>query len=245
MLQDSNSPVGHLPKNIHEIVCIMRPISNPPVSQQMIWANLLFESFHLVARDIIAPATFEPQKVTTDNPLSVECALAGFLASCFSFNKNKSAVLPIKGLKGNEETIKDSSSGTFKNLNDFLDKFIHVLIAINMVQAHAKCQDLPSTSGSFTHPKGKGGVRGLMLGSTNWRKCGAVESMQIIALSNEIFKLKEKDIEEPYWPRTNKYILQIIKNFGDNWHQKLGDSNKKHLSLPKKAQVNAIISKLN
>ncbi|KAI8459562.1 hypothetical protein BY996DRAFT_4563273, partial [Phakopsora pachyrhizi] len=57
-----------------------------------------------------------------------------------------------------------------------------------------------------------GGVRGLMLGSTNWRKCGAVESMQIIALSNEIFKLKEKDIEEPYWPRTNKYILQIIKS---------------------------------
>ncbi|KAI8460680.1 hypothetical protein BY996DRAFT_6409213 [Phakopsora pachyrhizi] len=88
MLLDSNSPVGHLTKNIHDIVCIMRPISNPPVSQRMIWANLLFESFHLVARDIIAPATFEPQKVTTDNPLSVECALAEFLASCFSFNKN-------------------------------------------------------------------------------------------------------------------------------------------------------------
>ncbi|KAI8443655.1 hypothetical protein BY996DRAFT_8515687, partial [Phakopsora pachyrhizi] len=34
-----------------------------------------------VARDIIAPEIFEPQKVTTDNPLSVECALAGFLAS--------------------------------------------------------------------------------------------------------------------------------------------------------------------
>ncbi|CAH7689445.1 hypothetical protein PPACK8108_LOCUS24526 [Phakopsora pachyrhizi] len=130
--------------------------SNSPVSQRMIWANLLFESFHLFAKDIIAPATFEPQKVTTDNPLSVECALAGFLASCFSFNKNKSAVLPIKGLKGNEETIKDPPSGTFKNLNDFLDKIIHVLIAINMVQAHAKFQGLPSTSGSSTCPKGKG-----------------------------------------------------------------------------------------
>ncbi|KAI8459503.1 hypothetical protein BY996DRAFT_6410128 [Phakopsora pachyrhizi] len=96
MLLDSNIPVGHLPKNIHNIVCIMLPIYNPPVSQWIIWANLLFESLHLVARDIIAPVKFEPQKVTTDNPLSVEFALAGFLASCFSFNKNKSAVLPIE-----------------------------------------------------------------------------------------------------------------------------------------------------
>ncbi|KAI8462038.1 hypothetical protein BY996DRAFT_8445806 [Phakopsora pachyrhizi] len=92
-----------------------------------------------VARDIIAPIKFEPQKVTTDNPLSVECSLAGFLASCFSFNKNKSAVLPIEGLKVNEEHIKDPAAETFKNLDDFVDKIVHVLIAINMVQAHSKC----------------------------------------------------------------------------------------------------------
>ncbi|CAH7683142.1 expressed protein [Phakopsora pachyrhizi] len=285
MLLDFNTPVGHLPKNIHDIVYIMQPIFNPPIAQQMIWANLLFESLHLVARDIIAPVKFVPQQVTTENPLSVEYALAGFLASCFSFNKNRGAILPM-------------------------EEIVHVLIAINMVQAHAKCQDNPAGPSSSICSKRKGkassssietvssktlqlvykeiglerplycllmafcaaGVRGLMLGSNNWRKCGALESLQIITLSNEILKLKGNDFEEPYWPRTSKYILQIIKScflpadpkshkpmcpsryeiakcivldFGDTWHSKVDDSRKQHLSLPKKALVNDVISELS
>ncbi|KAI8444332.1 hypothetical protein BY996DRAFT_8122553 [Phakopsora pachyrhizi] len=274
MLLDFNTPVGHLPKNIHDIVYIMQPICNPPIAQQMIWANLLFESLHLVARDIIAPVKFAPQQVTTENPLSVEYALAGFLASCFSFNKNRGAILPMEGCKANDNTIKDPAAGTFKNLDDFVDKIVHVLIAINMVQAHAKCQDNPAGPSSSIRPKRKGkassssietvssktlqlvykeiglerplycllmafcaaGVRGLMLGSNNWRKCGALESLQIITLSNEILKLKGNDFEEPYWPRTN---------FGDTWHSKVDDSKKQHLSLPKKALVNAVISELS
>ncbi|CAH7690208.1 hypothetical protein PPACK8108_LOCUS25480 [Phakopsora pachyrhizi] len=295
MLLDFNTPVGHLPKNIHDIVYIMQPICNPPIAQQMIWANLLFESLHLVARDIIAPVKFVPQQVTTENPLSVEYALTGFLASCFSFNKNRGAILPMEGCKANDNTIKDPAAGTFKNLDGFVDKIVHVLIAINMVQAHAKCQDNPAGPSSSIRPKGKGkassssietvssktlqlvykeiaGVRGLMLGSNNWRKCGALESLQIITLSNEILKLKGNDFEEPYWPRTSKYILQIIKScflpadpkshkpmcpsryeiakcivldFGDTWHSKVDDSKKQHLSLPKKALVNAVISELS
>ncbi|KAI8453174.1 hypothetical protein BY996DRAFT_8501403 [Phakopsora pachyrhizi] len=310
MLLDFNTPVGHLPKNIHDIVYIMQPICNPPIAQQMIWANLLFESLHLVARDIIAPVKFVPQQVTTENPLSVEYALAGFLASCFSFNKNRGAILPMEGCKANDNTIKDPAAGTFKNLDDFVDKIVHVLIAINMVQAHAKCQDNPAGPSSSIRPKRKGkasssstetvssktlqlvykeiglerplycllmafceaGVRGLILGSINWRKCGALESLQIITLSNEILKLKGNDFEEPYWPRTSKYILQIIKScflpadpkshkpmcpsryeiakcivldFGDTWHSKVDDSKKQHLSLPKKALVNAVISELS
>ncbi|KAI8458358.1 hypothetical protein BY996DRAFT_6410967 [Phakopsora pachyrhizi] len=310
MLLDSNTPVGHLPKNIHDIVYIMCPICNPPIAQQMIWANLLFESLHLVARDIIAPVKFVPQQVTTENPLSVEYALAGFLASCFSFNKNRGAILPMEGCKANNNTIKDPASGTFKNLDDFVDKIVHVLIAINMVQAHAKCQDNPAGPSSSIHPKHKGkassssietvssktlqlvykeiglerplycllmafcaaGVRGLMLGSNNWRKCGALESLQIITLSIEILKLKGNDFEEPYWPRTSKYILEIIKScfipadpkshkpmcpsryeiakcivldFGDIWHSKVDDSRKQHLSLPRKALVNDVISELS
>ncbi|CAH7681267.1 hypothetical protein PPACK8108_LOCUS13852 [Phakopsora pachyrhizi] len=310
MLLDFNTPVGHLPKNIHDIVYIMQPICNPPITQQMIWANLLFESLHLVARDIIAPVKFVPQQVTTENPLSVEYALAGFLASCFSFNKNRGAILPMEGCKANDNTIKDPAAGTFKNLDDFVDKIVHVLIAIDMVQAHSKCQDNPAGPSSSIHPKRKGkassssietvssktlqlvykeiglerplycllmafcaaGVRGLMLGSNNWRKCGALESLQIITLSNEILKLKGNDFKEPYWPRTSKYILQIIKScflpadpkshkpmcpsryeiakcivldFGDTWHSKVDDSRKQHLSLPKKALVNAVISELS
>ncbi|CAH7676839.1 hypothetical protein PPACK8108_LOCUS11941 [Phakopsora pachyrhizi] len=310
MLLDFNTPVGHLPKNIHDIVYIMQPICNPPIARQMIWANLLFESLCLVARDIIAPVKFVPQQVTTENPLSVEYALAGFLASCFSFNKNRGAILPMEGCKANNNTIKDPASGTFKNLDDFMDKIVHVLIAINMVQAHAKCQDNPAGLSSSIRPKRKGkasssnietvssktlqlvykeiglerplycllmafcaaGVRGLMLGSNNWRKCGALESIQIITLSNEILKFKGNDFEEPYWPRTSKYILQIIKScflpadpkshkpmcpsryeiakcivldFGDTWHSKVNDSKKQHLSLPKKALVNAVISELS
>ncbi|CAH7675634.1 hypothetical protein PPACK8108_LOCUS10666 [Phakopsora pachyrhizi] len=310
MLLDFNTPVGHLPKNIHDIVYIMQPICNPPIAQQMIWANLLFESLHLVARDIIAPVKFLPQQVTTENPLSVEYALAGFLASCFSFNKNRGAILPMEGCKANDNTIKDPAAGTFKKLDDFVDKIVHVLIAINMVKAHAKCQDNPAGPSSSIRPKCKGkassssietvssktlqlvykeiglerplycllmafcaaGVRGLMLGSNNWRKCGALESLQIITLSNEILKLKGNDSEEPYWPRTSKYILQIIKScflpadpkshkpmcpsryeiakcivldFGDTWHSKVDDSRKQHLSLPKKALVNVVISELS
>ncbi|KAI8454440.1 hypothetical protein BY996DRAFT_7096531 [Phakopsora pachyrhizi] len=310
MLLDFNTPVGHLPKNIHDIIYIMQPICNPPIAQQMIWANLLFESLHLVARDIIAPVKFVPQQVTTENPLSVEYALAGFLASCFSFNKNRGAILPMEGCKAIDNTIKNPAAGTFKNLDDFVDKIVHVLIAINMVQRHAKCQDNPAGPSSSICPKHKGkassssietvssktlqlvykeiglerplycllmafcaaGVRGLMLGSNNWRKFGALESLQIITLSNEILKLKGNDFEEPYWPRTSKYILQIIKScflpadpkshkpmcpsryeiakcigldFGDTWHSKVDDSRKQHLSLPKKALVNAVISELS
>ncbi|CAH7673012.1 expressed protein, partial [Phakopsora pachyrhizi] len=307
MLLDFNTPVGHLPKNIHDIVYIMQPICNPAIAQQMIWANLLFELLHLVARDIIAPVKFVPQQVTTENPLYVEYALTGFLASCFSFNKNRGAILPMEGCKAIDNTIKDPAAGTFKNLDDFVDKIVHVLIAINMVQAHAKCQDNPAGPSSSIRPKREGkassssietassktlqlvykeiglerplycllmafcaaGVRGLMLGSNNWRKCGALESLQIITLSNEILKLKGSDFEEPCWPRTSKYILQIIKScflpadpkshkpmcpsryeiakcivldFGDTWHSKVDDSRKQHLSLPKKALVNAVIS---
>ncbi|CAH7683398.1 hypothetical protein PPACK8108_LOCUS16883 [Phakopsora pachyrhizi] len=295
MLLDFNTPVGHLPKNIHDIVYIMQPICNPPIAQQMIWANLLFELLHLVARDIIAPVKFVPQQVTTENPLSVEYALAGFLASCFSFNKNRGAILPMEGCKANDNTIKDPAAGTFKNLDDFVDKIVHVLIAINMVQAHAKCQDNPAGPSSSIRPKRKGkassssietvssktlqlvykeiglegplycllmafcaaGVRGLMLGSINWRKCGALESLQIITLSNEILKLKGNDFEEPYWPRTNpkshkpmcpsRYEIAkyIVLDFGDTWHSKVDDSKKQHLSLPKKALVNAVISELS
>ncbi|CAH7676769.1 expressed protein [Phakopsora pachyrhizi] len=310
MLLDFNTPVGHLPKNINDIVYIMHPICSPPIAQQMIWANLLFEPLHLVARDIIAPVKFVPQQVTTENPLSVEYALAGFLASCFSFNKNRGAILPMIGFKANDNTIKDPAAGTFKNLDDLVDKIVHVLIAINMVQAHAKCQDNPAGPSSSIRPKRKGkassssieivssktlqlvykeiglerplycllmafcaaGVRGLMLDSNNWRKCGALESLQIITLSNEILKLKGNDFKEPYWPRTSKYILQIIKScflpadpkshkpmcpsryeiakcivldFGDTWHSKVDDSRKQHLSLPKKALVNAVISELS
>ncbi|KAI8454869.1 hypothetical protein BY996DRAFT_6505544 [Phakopsora pachyrhizi] len=214
------------------------------------------------------------------------------------------------GCKANDNTIKDPASGTFKNLDDFVDKIVHVLIAINMVQAHAKCQDNPAGPSSSIHPKRKGkassssietvssktlqlvykeiglerplycllmafcaaGVRGLMLGSNNWRKCGALESLQIITLSNEILKLKGNYFEEPYWPRTSKYILEIIKScfipadpkshkpmcpsryeiakcivldFGDIWHSKVDDSRKQHLSLPRKALVNAVISELS
>ncbi|CAH7688609.1 hypothetical protein PPACK8108_LOCUS23586 [Phakopsora pachyrhizi] len=274
MLLDFSTPVGHLPKNIHDIVYVMQPICNPPIAQQMIWANLLFELLHMVARDIIAPVKFVPQQVTTENPLSVEYNLAGFLESCFSFNKNRGAILPMGGCKANDNTIKDPASGTFKNLDNFVDKIFHVLIAINMVQAHAKCQDNPAGPSSSIHPKSKGksssssietvssktlqlfykeislewplycllmafcaaGVRGLMLGSNNWRKCGALESVQIITLSNEILKLKGNDFEEPYLPRTN---------FCDTWHSKVNDSRKQHLSLPKKALVNAVISELS
>ncbi|KAI8447247.1 hypothetical protein BY996DRAFT_6421313 [Phakopsora pachyrhizi] len=165
--------------------------------------------------DDVAPVKFVPQQVTIENPLSVEYALAGFLASCFSFNKNRGAILYMEGCKANDNTIKDSASGTFKNLDDFVDKIVHVLIAINMVQAHAKCQDNPAGPSSSIHPKQKGkassssietvssktlqlvykeiglerplycllmafcaaGVRGLTLGSNNWRKCGALESL--------------------------------------------------------------------
>ncbi|KAI8447431.1 hypothetical protein BY996DRAFT_6618026 [Phakopsora pachyrhizi] len=199
----------------------------------------------------------------------------------------------MEGCKANDNTIKDPAAGTFKNLDDFVDKIVHVLIAINMVQAHAKCK---ASSSSIETVSSKtlqlvykeiglerplycllmafcaAGVRGLMLGSNNWRKCGALESLQIITLSNEILKLKGNDFEEPYWPRTSKYILQIIKScflpadpkshkpmcpsryeiakcivldFGDTWHSKVDDSKKQHLSLPKKALVNAVISELS
>ncbi|CAH7667077.1 hypothetical protein PPACK8108_LOCUS1455, partial [Phakopsora pachyrhizi] len=257
MLLDFNTPVGHLPKNIHDVVYIMQPICNSPIAQQIIWANLLFESLHLVARDIIAPVKFVLQQVTTENPLSVEYALPGFLASAHAKCQDNpagpsSSIRPkLKG-KASSSSIETVSSKTlqlvYKEIG--LERPLYCLL---MTFCAA-------------------GVRGLMLGSNNWRKCGALESLQIITLSNEILKLKGNDFEEPYWPRTSKYIIQIIKScflpadpkshkpmcpsryeitkcivldFGDTWHSKVDDSRKQHLSLPKKALVNAVISELS
>ncbi|KAI8447312.1 hypothetical protein BY996DRAFT_6421235 [Phakopsora pachyrhizi] len=133
MLVDFNTPVGHLLKNINDIVYIIQPISNIPIAQKNIGANLLFESLHLVTMDIIAPVKIVPQQVTTENSLSVECALAGFLASCFSFNKKRGTILPMKGCKENDNTNKDPASGNFKNLDDLVDKIVHILIDIKMI----------------------------------------------------------------------------------------------------------------
>ncbi|CAH7670683.1 hypothetical protein PPACK8108_LOCUS5404 [Phakopsora pachyrhizi] len=233
MLLDFNTPVGHLPKNIHDIVYIMQPICNPPIAQQMIWANLLFELLHLVARDIIAPVKFVPQQVTTENPLSVEYALAGFLASCFSFNKNRGAILPMEGCKANDNTIKDPAAGTFKNLDDFVDKIVHVLIAINMVQAHAKCQDNPAGPSSSIRPKRK----------------GKASSSSIETVSSKTLQLVYKEIgpksHKPMCPSRYEIAKCIVLDFGDTWHSKVDDSKKQHLSLPKKALVNAVISELS
>ncbi|CAH7673861.1 hypothetical protein PPACK8108_LOCUS8762, partial [Phakopsora pachyrhizi] len=257
MLLDFNTPIGHLPKNILDIVYIMQPICNPPVAQQIICENLLFESLHLVARNIIAPVKFVPQQVTTKNTLSVEYALAGFLASSHEKCQDNpigpsSSIYPKRKGKESSSSIETVSSKTlqlvYKEIG--LEGPLYCLLM-------AFCA---------------AGVRGIMLGSNNWRKCGALGSLQIITLSNEVLKLKGDDFEEPYWPRTSKYILQIIKScflpadpkshkpmcpsryemakcivldFGDTWHSKVDNSRKQHLSLPKKALVNAVISELS
>ncbi|CAH7681623.1 hypothetical protein PPACK8108_LOCUS14248 [Phakopsora pachyrhizi] len=153
-----------------------------------------------------------------------------------------------------------------------------------MSQAHAKCQDNPSGPSSSIRPKRKRKASSsstqtvssktlqLVYKEIGLEKRGALESLKIITLSNEILKLKGKEFEEPYWPRTSKYILQIIKScflradpipykpmcssqykiakcivldFGDTWHSKVDDSRKQHLSLQKKALVNAVISELS
>ncbi|CAH7668491.1 hypothetical protein PPACK8108_LOCUS3003, partial [Phakopsora pachyrhizi] len=262
MLLDFNTPVGHLPKNIHDIVYIMQPICNPPISQQMIWANLLFEFLHFVARDIIAPVKFVPQQVTTENPLSDEYALAGFLASC---------------CKANDNTIKNPAAGTFKNLDDFIDKIFHVLIAINMVQVHANCQDNPSSPSSSTCPKRKVKASSSSIETVSSKALQLVYKeigleWPLYCLLMAFCAAGGNDFEESYWPKTSKYILQSIKScfppadpkshkpmcpslyeiskrivldFGDTWHSKVDDSRKQHLSLPKKALVNAVKSELS
>ncbi|KAI8445207.1 hypothetical protein BY996DRAFT_7995660 [Phakopsora pachyrhizi] len=175
MLLDFNTPVGHLPKNIHDIVYIMQPIS---------------------------PVKFVPQQVTTENPLSVEYALAGFLASCFSFNKNRGAILPMEGF--------------------------HVLIAINMVQAHAKCQDNPAGPSSSIRPKRK----------------GKASSSSIETVSSKTLQLvyKEIGLERPLYCLLMAFCAAGVRGLmlgSNNWR------NKQHLSLPKKALVNAVISELS
>ncbi|KAI8450592.1 hypothetical protein BY996DRAFT_6490397 [Phakopsora pachyrhizi] len=305
--QPTNSNVSGDPNNINSTLMVGRPDSN----------CTFFDSDSAINPAVTNSANTLIPKV----PLCFECYSGKHLSFKniileYNFGYYGTSIsqwlkhLDDVGCKANDNTIKDPAAGTFKNLDDFVDKIVHVLIAINMVQAHAKCQDNPAGPSSSIRPKRKGkassssietvssktlqlvyreiglerplycllmafcaaGVRGLMLGSNNWRKCGALESLQIITLSNEILKLKGNDFEEPYWPRASKYILQIIKScflpadpkshkpmcpsryeiakcivldFGDTWHSKVDDSKKQHLSLPKKALVNAVISELS
>ncbi|CAH7680104.1 hypothetical protein PPACK8108_LOCUS13321, partial [Phakopsora pachyrhizi] len=206
VLYNSQTSIGHLPKHVQEIVQILQPLSNPSHFRRTLWANLLFESINLVSREVTPPATFNPQNATDSNPLAVETALAGFLGSCFSFNKKKAAVLSIEG---NPESSMNSCSRNFKNLDDFVDRIIHLLLALNMVRAHAKCGEISAENGEVVdkscstgcssinslqdvHKKIGverplycllmafccSGVRGLMLCSENWRLCGARQSLQ-------------------------------------------------------------------
>ncbi|KAI8454020.1 hypothetical protein BY996DRAFT_6531903 [Phakopsora pachyrhizi] len=48
----------------------------------------------------------------------------------------------------------------------------------------------------------------------------------------------------PHHDRGHEYD-RIFLDFGDAWHKKFDGSQKQHLSLPKKLQVNAVISELN
>ncbi|CAH7690690.1 hypothetical protein PPACK8108_LOCUS26115, partial [Phakopsora pachyrhizi] len=142
---------------------------------------------------------------------------------------------PRKGCKSNDNTIKDPASGTFKNLDDFVDKIVHVLIAINMAQAHAKCQDIPSAPAHPSYPKRKGKASGSSIETVSSKTLQLVYKRNrfgaaFILLAHGIFCFLPAD------PKSHKPMCPFTQ---------VDDSRKQHLSLPKKALVNAVISELS
>ncbi|MBW0548167.1 hypothetical protein O181_087882 [Austropuccinia psidii MF-1] len=96
----------------------------------------MFESISLVPYDVIAPKPYVALTSNLTDPLGLKQGAVEYLASCLSKLKQCETQLSIEG-GGADNAI---STKPHKNLEDLMDKVIHLMILCNMVRAHTKVE---------------------------------------------------------------------------------------------------------
>ncbi|MBW0464865.1 hypothetical protein O181_004580 [Austropuccinia psidii MF-1] len=98
------------------------------------WENILFEPISLVPYDVIAPKPYVAPTSNSTNPLGMKQGAVEYLSSCLSKFKQGETQLIIEGGGADNEILKK----LHKDLEDLMDTVLHLMIAYNMVYAHAK-----------------------------------------------------------------------------------------------------------
>ncbi|MBW0593328.1 hypothetical protein O181_133043 [Austropuccinia psidii MF-1] len=133
-MKESAIPPDNLPNSEHSFFKIVQSLLYPTNPAKHFWANVMFEFISLVSYNVIAPKTYVAPTSNLTNPLGLEWGAVEYLASCFSKLKECTTQLSIEGGRADNEI----STKPHKNLEDLMEKVIHLMMAYNMVCAHTK-----------------------------------------------------------------------------------------------------------
>ncbi|MBW0545629.1 hypothetical protein O181_085344 [Austropuccinia psidii MF-1] len=221
--------------------------------------NFMFESISLVTYNVIAPKPYVAPTSNSTDPLGLKRGAVEYLASCLSKSKQCETQLRIDGGRADNEI----STKTHKNLEDLMDTVIHLMIAYNMnLRINRICYGILAAFCAA-------GVCGLMVCSDDWRTSSVKGALSLIDISEK--PLEGKNLVEPVWLRTNKYICNLLNKsvfssesftptvplrfefsqcleleFGDAWVAKrvLGSSDEVTLTVPRSAKLTTRIDPL-
>ncbi|MBW0557156.1 hypothetical protein O181_096871 [Austropuccinia psidii MF-1] len=219
------------------------------------WANLMFESISLVSYNVIAPKPYVALTSNLTNPLGLERGEVEYLSSCLSKMKQRATQLSIEGGRADNEI----STKLHKNLEDLMDTVIHLMIVYNMVRAHTKVE-VNGIKGKLTISKNEA-IKDLLKCHKNLginQICYGILAAFCVAGVCE-----GKNLVEPVWLFTNKYICYLLDksffssesfnptvplkfefaqclvlDFGDAWVAKhgLGSSDEVTLTVPREVK---------
>ncbi|MBW0525119.1 hypothetical protein O181_064834 [Austropuccinia psidii MF-1] len=190
----------------------------------------MFESISLVSYNVIAPKPYVAPTSNSTNPLGLKRGAVEYLSSCLSKLKQRETQLRIEGGRPDIEIL----TKPHKNLEDLMDKVIHLIIAYNMVCAHKKVK-VNGIKGKLTSLKKNEVIKDLLtchknLGinqicygiladfcapgvcvlmvSDDWRTRSVKGALSLIDISKRLSE--DKNLVEPVWLCTNKYICDLL-----------------------------------
>ncbi|MBW0538992.1 hypothetical protein O181_078707 [Austropuccinia psidii MF-1] len=231
LMKESAKPPDNLPKSEHSFFKMVQSLLYPANPVKHFWANVMFESISLVSYDVIAPKPYVAPTSNLTDPLGLEWGAVEYLASCLSESKQRATQLSIEGGWAYNEI----STKPHKNLEDLMDKFIHLMIAYNMVRAHTQVK-VNGIKGKLTSSKKNEaikdlstfhknlginqicygilaafcavGVHGLMVCSDEWRTSLIKGALSLIEISEKL--LEGRNLVEPVWLHTNTYVWNLL-----------------------------------
>ncbi|MBW0561072.1 hypothetical protein O181_100787 [Austropuccinia psidii MF-1] len=283
-MKESAKPPDNLPKSEHSFFKMVQSLLYPSNPIKHFWANFMFESISLASYNVIAPKPYVAPRKSSTNPLGLEWGAVEYLASCLSKSKQCETQLSIEGGGADNEIL----TKLHKNLEDIMDKVINLIIAYNMVHEYKKVK-VYGMKGKLIFKENEAikdllachktlGINGICYGilaafcavwvcgfmvcSDDWRTSSVKGALSLIDI---LKRLSEgKNLVEPVWLRTNKYICSLLKksffssesfnptvplrfefekclvlDFGDSWVEKrsLGSSDEVTLTVPRSAKL--------
>ncbi|MBW0561822.1 hypothetical protein O181_101537 [Austropuccinia psidii MF-1] len=136
---------------------MVKSILYPANPGKNLWENVMFESISLVSYNVISPQPYVAPTSNSTDPLGLERGAIEYLASCLSKSKQRAIQLSVKdGWADNEISTK-----LHKNLEDLMNKVIHLIIAYNMVHANTKVK-VNGIKGKLTSYKNNEAIKDLL-----------------------------------------------------------------------------------